>query len=93
VIHLAQRQQQVHARGQLGHVARQRIAHLNRRTQLRRAPFEHLGQVLTRMPAPGENSPILRPSATDTIPEVNTPVHSSPAGRPGQAELIIDVQK
>jgi hypothetical protein len=45
------------------------------------------------MPAPGENSPILRPSATDTIPEVNTPVHSSPAGRPGQAELIIDVQK
>ena len=39
-------QQDLRARGQLGHIARQRIAHLNRAGQLRPALLQHLGEVL-----------------------------------------------
>jgi hypothetical protein len=48
------RHQNLHAAGQLRHVPRQRITHLDHRAQVLRPLFQHIGDVLAGVLAPGE---------------------------------------
>jgi hypothetical protein len=48
------RHQNLHSVGQLRHVQRQRIAHLDHRAQVLRPPLQHIGDILARMLAAGE---------------------------------------